>query len=57
MKKIKFTTDYYEGGSPLYEAGQVVDVTPETARHVKLGNAVEVDVEDEKPAKSAKADK
>lgn len=55
MKKIKFTRDVYVDGAKVHKVGDEVDPAPELQKHVRRGNAVEVDVEETKAQTKGKS--
>lgn len=51
MKKIQFTRDVFASGAKAFSAGQQADATPELQKHIRRGDAIEVEVPDPKPEK------
>lgn len=43
VKRAKFGRSVFDGGAVKFEAGQSYDLTDETRREIRRGNAVEVD--------------
>jgi hypothetical protein len=46
MKKIRFVRDVFADGAKVHAVGDLADPAPAMAKHVRRGNAAEVDVEE-----------
>lgn len=47
-KKLKFVRDVYLDGAKVHSVGDQVETSAEMEKHVRRGNAVEIEVEEEK---------
>lgn len=58
MKKIRFVRDVFTDGAKTHAAGDLLDPSPALDKHIRRGNAVVVEVEEEKkPDAKAKGKK
>jgi hypothetical protein len=47
MKKIQFVRDVFVDGAKVHGVGDQANASPELEKHVRRGNAVEIEVADE----------